>query len=95
MWDGAKKAGINGMVSVVVSLLWWGLGLPEGNTADRTSWLDAVDDVAWALDQMRTISAVGEEDSEEESPGVKDIPKAKGRKSKGYVHSCIPVMFRC
>ncbi|KAJ7116145.1 hypothetical protein C8R43DRAFT_823951, partial [Mycena crocata] len=48
-WDVLNVTGINGFLSVVMTLRWWRLGLGEGAVAD---WAEAVSDVTWAMKEI-------------------------------------------
>ncbi|KAA1479566.1 hypothetical protein DENSPDRAFT_743101, partial [Dentipellis sp. KUC8613] len=49
-WEKVSCRGKNGMISVVVSLAWWGeKASASGSEQDITSWKAAVADVAWVL----------------------------------------------
>lgn len=51
-WACVHVAGVNGIVSVIVVLLWWGLKLVDEDLGGRKDWLRAVDDVAWAVERI-------------------------------------------
>src|SRR5205807_2193156 len=51
-WSTLKYPGQNGMLSIVATLAWWGVSLPnlvQHGSGSHADWLDAVDDVAWML----------------------------------------------
>lgn len=42
--------GVNGVLSVVAALYWWGCAEKKLEELPSTGWLEAVGDVVWALD---------------------------------------------
>ncbi|EIW79701.1 hypothetical protein CONPUDRAFT_58551 [Coniophora puteana RWD-64-598 SS2] len=50
VWSGLDKPGINGFVSVVVSLKWWAAETSDAYTDPR--WTAAVDDVCWVMNSI-------------------------------------------
>ncbi|KAJ7063028.1 hypothetical protein C8F01DRAFT_985602, partial [Mycena amicta] len=54
-WGSMMAPGKNGILSVVASLYWWGSTLKRlGKTSQ--SWLDAVNDVAWAMEELKKVA---------------------------------------
>lgn len=49
-WSVLAHPGKNGMLIVIMSLVWWADALADAN--DDHSWKGAVNDVAWVLSQM-------------------------------------------
>lgn len=76
-WDLINIAGINGIVSLVASLLWWGLRVPEEDATAHKGWLDAVADVTWALGCTNASYEAGDE-----CGAVQVIPTAAFAKRK-------------
>ncbi|PPQ97914.1 hypothetical protein CVT26_002990 [Gymnopilus dilepis] len=52
-WCSLDKAGKNGLSSVVAALFFWGSGAGCDKTAG-SSWIEAVEDVSWVLEQLRS-----------------------------------------
>ncbi|KAJ7062418.1 hypothetical protein B0H15DRAFT_794823 [Mycena belliarum] len=50
-WDVLRVPGINGMLSVVMSLKWWGDKV-NADGVEVGDWARAVDDVLWALGEL-------------------------------------------
>ncbi|KAJ7178654.1 hypothetical protein C8R43DRAFT_864114, partial [Mycena crocata] len=48
-WSALSITGINGFLSVLACLLWWGVALGGG---ERKDWDAAVSDVTWALEEI-------------------------------------------
>ncbi|KAJ7050234.1 hypothetical protein C8F01DRAFT_1001054 [Mycena amicta] len=51
-WEGLVVPGLNGMISVVASLYWWGCVLAEKNQGMSQDWKDAVEDVIWVVNGL-------------------------------------------
>ncbi len=64
-WGGVNATGINGLLSVIVSLWWLRAKTPDSNPTIH-SWHKAVQDVTWVLQQ--SIGQREEQDNEEEEP---------------------------
>lgn len=75
-WDRVNIAGINGIVSVVASLLWWGLVTSEDDLAGYQEWLEAVDDVSWALE----CAGAGDVEADDDDDEIPTMPATKKRK---------------
>jgi hypothetical protein len=73
-WDDLNVAGINGIVSVVVSLLWWGMKVSEDEVAVK-GWQSAIDDVCWVFSSMATDGSYPE-------GGLAKVALSDGRKRK-------------
>jgi hypothetical protein len=51
-WTDLKVGGINGIISFIMSLGWWGRKLvTTKDDSTLTTWQDAVKDVTWALSE--------------------------------------------
>ncbi|PPQ97627.1 hypothetical protein CVT26_002550 [Gymnopilus dilepis] len=51
-WEVLDKAGTNGIASVVAALFFWGHCLGAGRESTQTSWIHAVEDASWVLQQL-------------------------------------------
>ena len=49
-WDAIRCSGVNGLVSVVAALFFWGSAIQDRPT--QTTWLEAVKDVSYVLHQL-------------------------------------------
>ncbi|KAJ7049776.1 hypothetical protein C8F01DRAFT_1264804 [Mycena amicta] len=53
LWEGLLVQGKNGLLTVVATLSWWGQAMvKDGRTQVSRSWLDAIDDVSWVLQEL-------------------------------------------
>ncbi|KAF8833846.1 hypothetical protein BDN67DRAFT_985753 [Paxillus ammoniavirescens] len=50
-WNELDKPGLNGFLSVITTLKWWGLGILQGGGATDL-WDAMLDDVHWVMDQI-------------------------------------------
>jgi hypothetical protein len=56
-----KLHGHNGLLQVLVSLLWWAEGLALGQPLDHLGWFLAVSNVLWTLEQMLKPGVIGKQ----------------------------------
>ncbi|KAJ7050766.1 hypothetical protein C8F01DRAFT_1000131 [Mycena amicta] len=54
-WGSMVCPGKNGILSVVASLYWWGSALKRLGKVSQ-SWLNAVEDVAWVMEQLKKVA---------------------------------------
>ena len=50
-WENLRKAGLNGLVSLLAALFFWGLSIRDSNI-DRICWTAAVDDSLAAIREI-------------------------------------------
>lgn len=75
-WSCLRVAGINGLISVIAVLLWWGIKVLDGGDR-RVRWLEAVDDVCWALSRMNLpLPDKGDADDDQEEQ-ISTVKKRK------------------
>ena len=77
-WVELKKGSINGFFNVVVGLAMWWTAVKTG--AQRRVFLEMVNDVSWALDQMMAKLEVGRKHGLEE-----DKAEDRGRAKRYFV----------
>ncbi|KAJ7123802.1 hypothetical protein C8R43DRAFT_958954 [Mycena crocata] len=53
-WGPLFRWGVNGTLSIVASLYFWGCALPDSDPDARTSWETEVQDVVWMLEGLAT-----------------------------------------
>ncbi len=53
-WGLLDVRGINGMLSVVACLYWWGMVVSEQAQSDFDEWERAAEDVSWVMEKMAT-----------------------------------------
>ncbi|KAI9062818.1 hypothetical protein FKP32DRAFT_1603808 [Trametes sanguinea] len=70
-WDCLRNPGKNGMLMVLLSLVWWREQWPEQSATD---WKMAVKDVTWVLASMATTVDLDNPDSNEEERMEEDTP---------------------
>lgn len=51
-WEEIRRLGINGLLSVVAALFFWGLAVQNKGSTLRSAWLNALHDVAYVLEQL-------------------------------------------
>lgn len=54
-WDELQKPGINGLLSVMAGLFYWGKSVRHGGDDDdegRSKWDELLMDIAWVLQQL-------------------------------------------
>jgi hypothetical protein len=78
--------GINGVVSLIVLLMWWGLKVHEVGE-DATAWEQALEEVCATIEEMNGLNGDDEEDEEDnEANELPVVVKAKrGTKSRSVV----------
>lgn len=85
-WGCLLVPGANGLLTVVVSLYWWGCAVAKiegpGSSDKIQDWNAAVEDCAWVLQHL--ISAAGLE-----TPSTQDHRKGDGESSSHRGHSAI------
>jgi hypothetical protein len=53
-WSGVSRRGANGVILVLFAMAWWGLSIKNADA--HADWLRAIQDVRWALQQMKARS---------------------------------------
>lgn len=51
-WEEIRRPGINGLLSVVAALFFWGFAIRNKGSTMRSPWLNALNDVVYVLDQL-------------------------------------------
>ncbi|KAJ7799343.1 hypothetical protein B0H14DRAFT_2617076 [Mycena olivaceomarginata] len=75
-----KLHGKNGMLQIMVSLLWWGERVADGSPADAREWSSAVEDVAETFREMLRPGVIAKFKKATERGGT-DAAKGKKRKA--------------
>ncbi|KAI5999681.1 hypothetical protein EDD15DRAFT_2160530 [Pisolithus albus] len=61
-WKELDKPGLNGFLSVITALKWWGAEIDIGD-AQSTLWNVAVSDVSWVMEQLIESCSINDDDS--------------------------------
>lgn len=67
-------AGVNGVISLVVFLLWWGKTASKGGDGHVAVWMQSVEEVAKLLELMNDLAELddaGDADDADDAPSVK------------------------
>ena len=51
-WECLRCSGINGLLSVLAALFFWGCAVQKSKAATKSAWLRAVDDVSYSMTQL-------------------------------------------
>ncbi|KAJ7073669.1 hypothetical protein C8F01DRAFT_1360496 [Mycena amicta] len=89
LWEGLAVRGKNGLLTVIATLSWWGQAMvKDGRTQVSRSWLDAIDDVSWVLQELlkdhnHTLARIEELTAAAVSPDASLVPPlSQASKSK-------------
>lgn len=51
-WECLRRPGLNGLLSILAGLFFWGCAVQKSTATARSAWLDAVDDVSYSIAQL-------------------------------------------
>ncbi len=51
-WECLRCSGINGLLSVLAALFFWGCAVQKSKAATKSAWLRALDDVSYSITQL-------------------------------------------